>query len=161
MADISTVFLRGDLRLFSRNQAYKHLDLTVAQFITKYRPMQEIPRCLITDNLLAILWDMLDTRMHVCMVFEYVPNNDEEEQQQQSETDSSPGRGRGTDGDYHHNIRIIDRQLKFVGFLNISMVFNLMFAESDLKAMYSLLKMQHAKHKQLQKNAQQQQQQRR
>lgn len=111
--------LRSDLKLFARNQAYMHLDLTVSQFILKYRPNQIIPQCRVDDNLLAVLWNnMLCRRIHVCMVFD--------PEISVSVMDADGG--------------LQSLTSKFLGFLNISMIFNVIIDENELKDMYSAFK---------------------
>mmetsp|Transcript_13878 Transcript_13878/g.20924 ORF Transcript_13878/g.20924 Transcript_13878/m.20924 type:complete len:423 (-) Transcript_13878:106-1374(-) len=64
-------FMRSDIRFFARNQQYMNLNITVKEFLTKFRPTKDyIPKCMECDNLLNVLWSMMSKRCHVAMILD-------------------------------------------------------------------------------------------
>eukprot|EP01084_Bolivina_argentea_P197982 339157_1 len=67
---VMDAFMRSDIRFFARNQAYENLNVSIKEFLGKYRPTQFVPKCTQNDNLLEVLWEMLSKRCHVALVLD-------------------------------------------------------------------------------------------
>jgi len=67
---VKDAFMRSDIRFFARNQAYENLNVSIKDFLGKYRPTQYVPKCTENGNLLDVLWEMLNKRCHVALVLD-------------------------------------------------------------------------------------------